>query len=373
MAHNIEVVNGEASFFANRVPAWHNLGTVVDGAKTWKEAIQLAKMNWKVKKEQDVHPRLKDDDGKPLLINSYSIYREDNDKWLGKVGDRYTPIQNEFQFSFMDSILGEEGEHYETAGVLGNGERIFVLANLASEHDIHGSGDIHKAYLAGMTSHDGSTSARFFTTEVRIVCQNTLEMALRGSKGSGVSVRHTRNAEDRLNARIKDLTEAKAVFSSTMEKLEALAERKVNGKDVQEILSRVFNVSDVEQEDIPTRTKNNIDFVKELLENNDKNTFPEFRGTAYNLLNSVTEYTDHFREVRMTDGRAELEKEEVRAESALFGNGANFKSKALEIILEATANAKRHDLHRSYSVPSIPDKIKGGAVLDDILANAQGV
>jgi phage/plasmid-like protein (TIGR03299 family) len=361
MAHNIEVTEQGASFFSNRVPAWHGLGTVVEGAKVWSEAIKLAKMDWQVKKEQDVHPRTLEP------INSYSIYREDNDKWLGKVGERYTPIQNEFQFSFMDKILGEGGEHYETAGVLGNGERIFVLANLAQKHDIHGTGDVHQAYLAGMTSHDGSTSARFFATGTRIVCKNTLSIALNGAKGKGVSVRHTKGAETRLNARLKDLQEAKMTFTNTMELLEQLAERKVNSQQVQEILMEVFKAGD-DPAEIATRTNNNIQEVTELFENADNGAFPEFKGSPYQLVNAVSEYTDHYREVRMTNGRAELTEELVRAESAMFGGGADFKKRALDIIIAKTMATPSISLHKAYSIPS---EVRDGAVLDEILSQAQ--
>lgn len=358
MAHNIEIVNGKASFFTNRVPAWHNLGEVVDGAQTWEQAMKKAGLDFEVVKEQNVHPRTGE------LVNAYSIYRKDNDAFLGSVGERYTPIQNLFQFNTMDKIIGTDGgAHYETAGVLGKGERVFMLANLTDEYDIHGTGDKHKAYLAGVGSHDGSSSQRFFTTEVRIVCANTLQIALSKAGSAGLAVRHTVNAESRINAKLDLLKASRDAFKSTMEKLEWLAERKVNAEVVANTIAQIFGVTDLTKE-LPTKTVNSISQIRDLFESNDNDAFPEFRGTGYNLLNAVTEYTDHYKPVRMTGGREGLTIEQVRSDSAVFGLGADFKTKALDIILENTKTAPKRSLHKIHSAPAP----KGGKVLDAVLS-----
>lgn len=356
--HNINFENGTHSFFSANTPAWHQLGKVVNGAQTWEEAIQLANMDYEVVKSQLVHPRT----GEPL-DGAYGIFRSDNDVFLGSVGERYTPIQNHFMFSFMDAVIDADGKaHYETAGVLGKGERVFMLANLTDEYDIHGKGDKHKAYFAGVGSHDGSSSARFFVTEVRIVCANTVQIALNKAKGTGVSVRHTANAEARLDARLRDLQNARLAFNSTMEKLEFLAEKKVDTATVDSMLCEIFNLTDG-LEDASTRAKNSVELVKSLLESNDNDAFPEFRGTAYNLFNAVTEYQDHYSEVRSTAGRAGIEKTQLRAESAMFGRGADFKTNALDIIMAQAGNLKSISQHKSYSLA----KQSGSSVLDAIL------
>lgn len=344
MSDNIEIVNGVASFFSNRVPAWHGLGEIVDGALTWEQAIEKAHMNWEVTKRQLSDPMTGN------LVDTYGIFRTDTQRFLGNVGDRYTPIQNTFQFAFMDKILGEGNAHYETAGILGNGERVFMLANLSEEYDIHGAGDIHKAYLAGVGSHDGSTSQRFFTTEVRIVCANTLQIALSAAKGAGVSVKHTAKAEARMNNKVGILQAGRDAFASTMEKLEILAERKVDGAIVANTLAKLFNVN-LESE-LPTKTVNTFERIKELFEGNDNDAFPQFRGTGYNLINAITEYTDHFKPVRLTAGREGMDAETVRADSAMFGLGADFKRNAFDIVMDTTALAPTMAQHKVFSIPT---------------------
>jgi phage/plasmid-like protein (TIGR03299 family) len=346
MSDNINITNGKASFYSANTPAWHHLGEVVEGAQTWEEAIKLSGQDFEVIKEQNKHPRTGE------LIQSWNIYRTDTDTFLGTVGSRYQTIQNAFQFKFMDSILGEGGAHYETAGVLGKGERVFVLANLEKQHDIHGTGDIHKAYLAGVGSHDGSTGQKFFATDVRIVCQNTLQAALNSrKKGGTVNVRHTANAEKRILKQTEMLVQARDEFTNTMSILETLAERKVNSEIVASTVAELFGIKDITKE-VPQRTLNAITSIRDLFESNDNDAFPQFRGTAYNLLNACTEYTDHSAEVRITEGRQGQAVEVLRADSAMFGRGAEFKSKALDLILEKTANAQTRSLHKSFSIPS---------------------
>lgn len=360
MAHNLNIHNNRVSFFSNKIPAWHKLGTIVEGARTWQEAIKLANLDYEVRKEQLVHPRT----GEPL-DSTFGIFRSDNDVFLGTVGERYTPIQNRFMFEFMDAILSADNKaHYETAGVLGKGEKVFMLANLTDEFDLHGSGDKHKAYLAGVGSHDGSSSTRFFVTEVRIVCANTVQIALNRAGNSGVSVRHTINAEARLDAKLRDLQSARQAFRSTMEKLEFLAERKVDSKVVDTVLEQVFGLKDG-IENASSRAKGSVELVKSLLESNDNNAFPQFRGTAYNLFNAVTEYVDHYSETRSTSGRVGIDKSVLRAESAMFGRNSEFKAKALDIILKQAETLKTVSQHKTYSLA----KQTESSVLEQILNN----
>lgn len=355
MSHNLEMIDGTASFFANNVPAWHNLGVVVDGAQTWEEAIKLARMDYTVSKHNLLNPFTQEP-----IADVFGIFRDDNHTMLGTVGSRYETIQNEFMFSFMDSVLDADGKaHYETAGVLGLGERIFVVANLSTEHDVLGSGDKHKAYLVGVGSHDGSMSQRFFTSDVRVVCNNTLNIALSKAKGSGVSVRHTANAEARLNSKLQDLKAFRDGFFTTMEKLDFLAQRKINTRDFTEITNELFGIDSYE--DASTRKKNSIEVVRMLLEQNDKNAFPEFRGTAYNLLNAVTEYNDHYKEVRRTSGRGMVAEEVLRSDNTMFGTSSDDKSNALDVILKKCENNATINGSKSYSMSN-------AGVLDSIIS-----
>jgi hypothetical protein len=140
-----------------------------------------------------------------------------------------------------------------------------------------------------------------------------------------------------------------------MEKLEVLAQRMVDVKMVDEVVSEVFKVDSYD--DASTRAKTQMDTVKMLFEQNDNNAFPQFRGTAYNLLNGLTEFTDHYKEVRRTDGRLELTETQMRSENAMFGKASSDKAIMLDLILEKTANAKSINSSVMYSMPILSNII----------------
>lgn len=340
MAHNIEF-NAEKetySFVSNRIPAWHRLGTIVDGAMDWKQAMELANLAFTVEKVQMKNP-ITDEP-----VESWGIIRKDNNAFLGAVGERYTPIQNDSLFGFIDGIIGEDGFHYETAGVLGKGERVFVMAN-AGSYDVLGTGDIHNTYLLGVGSHDGTMAQTFKMTETRVVCQNTLNLAL-NSKGTKVTAKHTVNGQARLNEALNLLKQTQVTAKSAQEMMDELAQRKVNTVAVADTLAKLFNIKTIDEK-VPTVTLNQVNSIRGLFESNDNNAFPEFRGTAYNLLNAVTEYADHYRLVRGGENE-----ETQRAVSAMFGTGEMFKTKALDLILRNTADAPRTNTLKAYSLPT---------------------
>lgn len=339
MAHNIEF-NAEKetySFVSNRVPAWHRLGTIVDGAMTWEQAMELANLNFEVSKVQMTNPRTNE------LVESWGILRNDNNEFLGAVGARYTPIQNKTLFDFIDGIIDGDGVHYETAGVLGKGERVFVMANVGA-YDVLGTGDVHNTYLLGVGSHDGTMSQTFKMTETRVVCQNTLNIALSG-KGESITAKHTANGERKLTEAMRLLRSTQVTAKSVAETMNELAQRKVDTKIVANTLAKVFNIKSLDDK-MPTQTLNQVLKVQELFESNDNNAFPEFRGTAYNLLNALTEYADHFRTVRGGDD-ADVQ----RATSAMFGSGEKFKDIALSSVKYLTSDAPRTNQSTSYSIP----------------------
>lgn len=339
MAHNIEFneEKGTHSFVSNRIPAWHQLGTIVDGAMNWEKAMELANLDFTVEKVQMKNPVTDEP------VDSYGIIRTDNNQFLGAVGERYTPIQNDSLFSFIDGVIGENGLHYETAGVLGKGEKVFVMAKVGS-YDVLGTGDVHDTYLLGVGSHDGTMSQTFKMTETRVVCQNTLNLALKG-KGTAVTAKHTVNGQARLNEALQLLKQTQVTAKSAQEIMEELAQRQVNTEAVANTLARMFNIKSVNDK-IPTVTLNQVLKVQELFELNDGDAFPQFRGTAYNLLNALTEYADHYRTVR--GGESE---DTQRATSAMFGTGEAFKSRALHTVQAVTLGMPRTNIPKAVVTP----------------------
>ena len=366
MAHNLyQTANGEhAAFYADR-GAWHGLGTVVQGAQTWEDARRLAHLDWLVEKQ----PLF---DGRGEKVNAWGIFRDDNGAFLGAVGKNYTPIQNEYAFDFVDSVLSSaKGAHYESAGVLGTGERIWCLARVPYDFLVDGQ-DAHKTFLLFTTSHDGSLAATCKLTSVRVVCQNTLTAAV-AMNGSFCRVKHTQEAGRKLDAAKRLMGNAVTCAKDLEDKLTTLSHRMLDRKSYLAALDAIFPVP--KDTKASSRRENMLSDVTRIFESNDSNAFPDFRGTAFNLLNAITDYTDHQRSVRSTDG-LDRNKSDLRREAALFGSGASLKESVLEVLYESTVDCatrpyktyvtralENGEAQRSNDRPAAPT----GNLLDSIL------
>lgn len=362
MSHDLhfDVKEGRHAFYSALVPGWHGLGEVGDKLLTGDELLKRALIDWEVEKLQLHHPVTND------LINSYGIFRKDTGDFLGNCGKDYGIIQNHYSVDMVDVFLKtEDGKaHYETAGALGKGQVIWVLARVNGEIVIPGTDDKHKTFILFTTSHDGSTKATCKLTDVRVVCNNTLNQAIKGA-GAYFSIAHRKNAEKKLEEAKKLMATTHDEIKSLEEKFIELAQRRVQKESINNVMKKLFGDADKSSN---KRIENKIMSVLELFESNDKNQFPSIRGTAYNLLNAVTEYIDHYSTVRKTEAREDLSIDFIRTESALFGNGADFKEDALEIILEATAGDPRRSLRTIYASTDVPKK-KEYNLLDSIIDN----
>jgi phage/plasmid-like protein (TIGR03299 family) len=359
MTAQINVENGIASAMFADVKAWHNLGQIVEGTQTWQETIKQANLDWKVEKHQLMTPWA-------TKIDAWGMFRADNAVFLGAVGAQYEPIQNEYAFSFVDSLLeAADGAHYDSAGALGKGERIFVSAKIPFEFRIDGTDDKHLTYLLFVTSHDGSLSAQCKLTDVRVVCNNTLQQAL-NMGGAVTRIKHTKTAEERLERAKKMMAGANSGVMSLKSKLDALSKRVLDKDTYVNCLDRIFP-KDAKDQSSPRRD-NILKEITELFASNDDNAIPEVGGTAYNLLNGITEYTDHYRPTRITAGRQEYTIEQSRSEAALFGSGAQLKSKALDEIIKATEHCEIRQ-PQIYSIPGgkPSDVASKGGLLAEII------
>jgi len=208
MAHNLfyNEQTEKHSFFSVKEKAWHGLGQIVADYPTSAEAIRYAGLDYTVEKrplftnslpnelnemsESFAFPKID-------VPNFFATVRTDNNSVLGVVGKDYEVVQNADAFQFFDAIVGgESGIKYETAGALGKGERIFITAKLP-EYIKVGKQDLIEQYLFLTTSHDGFGSITAAFTPTRIVCNNTLNAAMRNHSG-GIKIRHTASANDRL-------------------------------------------------------------------------------------------------------------------------------------------------------------------------------
>jgi len=344
MAHNIANISGQDAVFTGRgIPAWHALGKTIEGVATWKEAIELAGLNWRVEKRS-----LYNDRGE--AVPAYGIFRDMDNAFLGTVGERYQSIQNQDAFEFVDALIGNEEAHYDTAGALGNGEVIFCSAYLPSAGFEVVPGDIHQTYLLFKTSHDGSLAAVSKLTDVRVVCQNTLNQALRNGGNAEIKIKHTKNAVERMELAKKLVASGRKTADQIRNKFRELSQKVVTRPALEDILKKLFPAD--EKGNLHTKTQNNITDILNLYESNDNNAFPEIRGTAYNLINAITEYTD---KVRTARGGGIEGMNQARATSALFGSGDTFKQVAFDTIYQAASGMPDKSKQVFYAPGPIDD------------------
>lgn len=208
MGHNLNYneQTGKHSFFSVKEKAWHGLGQIVENYPTSAEAIRFAGLDYQVEKRplftNELNNELNEINpdfalSKIAVPHYYATVRNDNNTVLGVVGKDYEVVQNADAFQFFDAIVGGgEGIKYETAGALGKGERIFITAKLPDYIQV-GRQDFIEQYLFLTTSHDGFGSITAAFTPVRVVCQNTLNAAMK-NLNAGIKIRHTASANDRL-------------------------------------------------------------------------------------------------------------------------------------------------------------------------------
>jgi phage/plasmid-like protein (TIGR03299 family) len=341
MAHNIyrDATGKDCMFVVGaREDAWHLLGQRCDKAATWEQAVELAGLNWNVFKQRNyVRQPIS---GKVVETDSYTVIRDSDNAQLGTVGPDYTVKQNRECFEFVDTLLeANGGAHYDSAGALGNGARIWCAVRIP-EADYSIGDDKHIIYLIFATAHDGSMAHTCFIADVRVVCANTLHAALSGAS-SMFRVKHTRSADMRLERAKLLMTGVKQDSRTLADKLTQLSTRKMTRESMVTILNRLFPVPKEETANT-TRRENVLTEVLNLYASNDNGAFPAIAGSAYNLLNAVTEYTDHYRTARITDSRAGMSLQQARAENAVNGTGDRLKNSALAVIDEETEMVSAH-------------------------------
>lgn len=292
MAHNLEIDrNGKASF-ASTEKAWHGLGQIVEKAMTSDEAIKLACLDYEVA----LKPCTFDvDKGKSIVVpDKFVTYRNDTNMPLGVVGNRYKVVQNADAFGFFDSIVGGNLAMFETAGVLGQGERIFVSAKMPDVIRIAGTDDITEVYVLLTSSHDGSGSIIAAVTPVRVVCQNTLNAALKDTI-SRVAIRHTSNAKKKLEDAHKLLGISHKYVTEVNEMFNVLATKSITDAQVKALVEKLWKS---EKED-STRIKNIQDAVMASYFSGIGQN--KIMGTAWGAYNGITHYLDHVQSYKSGD------------------------------------------------------------------------
>lgn len=325
MAHAVEMVNGVGSFFSFREPAWHGLGTVVNDEKTTQEVMDIAHLsNWNVRLEDVILP-----DEYTANRNSFMVVRnhpeDSHPDVLAIVGERYKVLQNEELFSFADNLL--DGARWETAGSIKNGRVVFGALALERETvlDPNGVSDKVNTYLLVNTSHDGSVSVQASVTPVRVVCQNTLNMALRGVKQS-FKMRHTQSLEGRVMAAREALGLANQYMDEFDKMAKELIETEITKSKFNEIVLKAYPMPDSDKKGAMKKWENKIDLLDEIYVGETNNMIS---GTAWGAFNALTERLDWYRTARAGNN------EGILASASGFDPVVNAeKNKLLSIVRE---------------------------------------
>lgn len=276
------------TMFSVREKPWHGLGTVVTYAPTSENALRLAGLDWRVE-QQEAYTQ------DNFIIPGYKVNVRDKDlAVLGIVSDRYRVVQNEEAFAFTDDLL-DEGVQYETAGSLQGGRKVWILAKMPEKYEI--LGDEIEPYFLLMNSHDGSSGFTVAMTPVRVVCSNTLNLALKEAKRIWTS-RHTTNVLSRMAEAQETFIKVRSYMDALDGEIERLAEKKLSGKTVMRLLEEFFpqdgDLSDIQR----SNNKRQLDDLK--MRYFDAPDLRDMGHNGYRLINAVSDFATHREPSRRT-------------------------------------------------------------------------
>lgn len=284
--------NVESMFYVRGTP-WHGLGTKVMEAPDSEGALIAAGLNWNVIQEPIFT-------GKNEPIRGYKANIRDSDRRvLGVVTDRYKVIQNHEAFAFTDELLGQ-GVRYETAGSLQDGKKVWLLAHMPHEYII--SGERISPYLLFFNTHDGSGAIKVALTPIRVVCNNTLNLALSTAKRSWSMV-HTGDIRSKMQEARDTLFMAERYMDELGKEFEALRLKKLSDQKVMEYIEVLLPVEDGST---PQQIKN----IERLREDMKIRYFdaPDLQDTgknAYRFINAVSDFATHAKPLRRTSNYKE--------------------------------------------------------------------
>ncbi len=325
MAHELEIINGEAQMMYVQDKPWHGLGKKLDNAPTIQEGIVHAGLDWDVELRDLYTNELDIMNGVeiPLSVESHkAVVRNTDNSVLGVVGNRYHTLQNKEAFKWFEPFIEEGHVTLESAGSLQGGRKVWVLAKVNSDIVIKGEDTIEQ-YILLSNSHDGSMSIKAGFTPIRVVCNNTLSAAT--TKGSNLlSVRHTQSAKMTLEVIRDTMNVINQTFEASVEQYKYLANHNVSKQQVEKLVKTVFKFN---EKDPSSRSINQLDKVMWLWENGTGNDMDGVRGTAWTAYNAITEYLS--REVGSS-----LDK---RYASLWFGGNAKRNDIALQETLKIAA------------------------------------
>lgn len=300
MSHELDFVDGQAAMMYVRDVPWHGLGTQLKKPPSASEAIAAARLDWKVGlkrvycMENGVYYEIPD----RKAVARLDRWGQPDFQPFGLVGKDYRILQNAEAFEFFDALIDSGKATYETAGALGKGEKVWVLARIKDDILVKGKDQIEK-YLLLSNGHDGRTAMDIRFTPVRVVCKNTLVFSMQRGWNVG-KIYHVKGMD-------KKVAETKALVENILRQYEELADdyEKLASIKVDDPLLRDYLVgvfpnprrnrykSDAAYETACETVEATRRVAERLFTKGTGNDIPEVQGTLWAAYNGVTEYVDH--------------------------------------------------------------------------------
>ena len=337
MAHQLEQMA-----YVGETP-WHGLGNQLTPQQPIEVWAQQAGMDWRIE-TSDVSYMAKNERGQSIIMpyeEQRVLYRSDTHTPLSVVSQRYQEVQPMEILEFYRDLTEQSGFELETAGILKGGKKFWALARTGQSTALKGK-DVSHGYILLATACDGSLATTAQFTNIRVVCNNTLAIALRGQSGSAGVVKVPHSTKFDADKVKQQLGVSVRAWDEHMYEMKQLSQRKVTQGEAAAFFDAVFNntnmnVTDQEENIIqfyrnvanpnPTKEKsepNGRAMSKAMIMFNGQGRGAELssaKNTAYGLLCSITEFADHERRAMSTVHRLD---------SAWFGAGANLKQRGLE-------------------------------------------
>jgi phage/plasmid-like protein (TIGR03299 family) len=309
MAHDLEQRDGRVTFALRGKPAWHGLTNHTfeeDEHVSTKAMLDSSLLsNWNVRLEDIALPETYTWENPNLLVVRDNPFDPAEKNVLATVGSRYQVLQNESLFDFGDNLL-DGGGYWESAGSVRNGRTVFGSLRLPQADiliDGKGIADKTEMYLLVTTSHDGSSAVQALVTPVRVVCSNTLNMALRGNKQS-FKIRHTQTISGRMEQAREALGITFAYADAFQQEAQAMFESEITKAQFDSLVSTLYPMPEKGSAPVAfTKHANKIDLIQDIYASDKQDGI---RGTAWGAYNALTERIDWFRGIRNNDSEASL-------------------------------------------------------------------
>ena len=303
MAHNLETNGNDVAFALRGKPAWHNLANRIfnqDEDVTTQTMLEEAKLaNWNVRLSPltDHISESWNDVSDAHLVLRTNPFNQETDV-LATVGTRYKPVQNEELFAFADAIHDANADcRWESAGSLKKGKVVFGTVDIPRTMviDPQGANDETKLYLIVWTSHDGSVAVQAAVTPVRVVCQNTLNLAMKNAKQS-FKIRHTQSVEGRIQVARETLGLALGYFDEFEKEAQGLFAQAITDAEFSKLIQTLYPKPDKDLKGAMKKWENKVVLLDDLYHNSPTNA--TIKGTKWGAFNAITERLDYYRSGR---------------------------------------------------------------------------